>query len=80
MIELDNLTKVFDTPKGAVTAADHISMKVPSGEICILLGPSGCGKTTSLKMINRIIRPTSGRVLINGEDTTNLNTQDLRRN
>ena len=66
MIELDNLTKVFDTPKGAVTAADNISMKVPSGEICILLGPSGCGKTTSLKMINRIIRPTSGRVLING--------------
>ena len=80
MIELDNLTKVFDTPKGAVTAADHISMKVPSGEICILLGPSGCGKTTSLKMINRIIRPTSGRVLINGEDTTSLDTQELRRN
>ncbi|ABE59703.1 MULTISPECIES: ABC transporter ATP-binding protein [Chromohalobacter] len=80
MIRLDNLTKVFDTPKGAVTAADHISMEVPSGEICILLGPSGCGKTTTLKMINRIIRPTSGKVFINGEDTTSLDTQDLRRN
>jgi len=79
MIRLDNLTKVFDTPKGAVTAADHISMEVPSGEICILLGPSGCGKTTTLKMINRIIRPTSGKVFINGEDTTSLDTQDLRR-
>ncbi|MBB3142261.1 ABC transporter ATP-binding protein [Halomonas organivorans] len=80
MIRLDNLTKVFDTPKGAVTAADHINMDVPAGEICILLGPSGCGKTTTLKMINRIIRPTSGKVFINGEDTTDLNTQELRRN
>lgn len=80
MIELDKLTKVFDTPKGAVTAADHISMTVPKGEICILLGPSGCGKTTTLKMINRIIQPTSGKVFIDGEDTTQLNTQDLRRN
>ncbi|KGE78219.1 ABC transporter ATP-binding protein [Halomonas salina] len=80
MIRLDNLTKVFDTPKGAVTAADHINMEVPAGEICILLGPSGCGKTTTLKMINRIVRPTSGKVFINGEDTTGLNTQELRRN
>ncbi|RTR02424.1 ABC transporter ATP-binding protein [Halomonas nitroreducens] len=80
MIRLDNLTKVFDTPKGAVTAADHITMEVPSGEICILLGPSGCGKTTTLKMVNRIIRPTSGKVFINGEDTTDLDTQELRRN
>lgn len=80
MIRLDSLTKVFDTPKGAVVAADHIDMEVPSGEICILLGPSGCGKTTTLKMINRIIRPTSGKVFINGEDTTGMDTQALRRN
>ena len=80
MIRLDNLTKVFDTPKGAVVAADHINMEVPSGEICILLGPSGCGKTTTLKMINRIIRPTSGKVFIDGEDTTGMDTQTLRRN
>ncbi|TFH87893.1 ATP-binding cassette domain-containing protein [Billgrantia azerbaijanica] len=80
MIQLDNLTKVFDTPKGAVVAADHISMEVPAGEICILLGPSGCGKTTTLKMINRIIRPTSGKVFIDGEDTSGLDTQELRRN
>ncbi|APX92700.1 ABC transporter ATP-binding protein [Halomonas sp. 1513] len=80
MIRLDSLTKVFDTPKGAVVAADHISMEVPSGEICILLGPSGCGKTTTLKMINRIVRPTSGKVFINGDDTTGMDTQTLRRN
>lgn len=80
MIKLDNLTKVFDTPKGTVVAADHINMHVPAGEICVLLGPSGCGKTTTLKMINRIVRPTSGKVFINDEDTTDMNTQDLRRN
>ncbi|GEN25252.1 ABC transporter ATP-binding protein [Halomonas cupida] len=80
MIRLENLTKVFDTPKGAVVAADHVTMEVPSGEICILLGPSGCGKTTTLKMINRIIKPSSGKVFINDEDTSGLNTQDLRRN
>lgn len=79
MIELERLTKIFDGPKGSVTAADNINMVVPSGDICIFLGPSGCGKTTTLKMINRIIQPTSGRVLINDEDTTNMNTQDLRR-
>ena len=80
MIQIDNLTKIFETPNGPVTAADHIQMTVPEGEICVLLGPSGCGKTTTLKMINRIVPPTSGKVLINGEDTTGLNTVDLRRN
>ncbi|MAM56568.1 MAG: ABC transporter ATP-binding protein [Salinicola sp.] len=80
MIRLDNLTKVFDTPDGAVIAADHISMEVPQGEICVLLGPSGCGKTTTLKMINRIVRATSGKVFLDGEDTSGLNTEDLRRN
>ncbi|WP_027858558.1 ABC transporter ATP-binding protein [Marinobacterium jannaschii] len=80
MIKIDNLTKIFDTPNGPVTAADNIQMEIPQGEICVLLGPSGCGKTTTLKMINRIIPPTSGRVFINGEDTSGLDTVDLRRN
>ncbi|MFT6913771.1 MAG: osmoprotectant transport system ATP-binding protein [Motiliproteus sp.] len=80
MIQLESLTKVFETPQGLVTAADHIDMRVPEGEICVLLGPSGCGKTTTLKMINRIVPSTSGRVLINGEDTTDLDTITLRRN
>ena len=79
MITIENLTKIFETDKGTVVAADHINMEVPKGEICVLLGPSGCGKTTTLKMINRIIPATSGRILINGEDTTGLNTVDLRR-
>lgn len=79
MIQLEQLTKVFDTPSRQVVAADHINMEVATGEICVLLGPSGCGKTTTLKMVNRIVMPTSGRVLIDGQDTTHLSTVDLRR-
>jgi osmoprotectant transport system ATP-binding protein len=55
-------------------------MEVPQGEICVLLGPSGCGKTTALKMINRLIPPTSGKIFINEEDTSKLNDVQLRRN
>lgn len=80
MIKIDNLTKIFETPNGPVTAANSIQMEVPEGEICVLLGPSGCGKTTTLKMVNRIVSPTSGRVFINGEDTSGLDTVSLRRN
>ncbi len=80
MIRLDKLTKIFETPNGPVVAADKVSMEVPKGEICILLGPSGCGKTTALKMINRLIPLTSGRILIDGQDTAKLNDVELRRN
>lgn len=79
MIKLEQLTKIYDTPTRRVMAADHIDMEVPTGEICVLLGPSGCGKTTTLKMVNRIVTPTSGRVLIDGQDTTDLPTVELRR-
>lgn len=79
MIKLHNLTKTFDTPSGAVTAADHINMEVPAGEICILIGPSGCGKTTVLKMINRLIMPSSGKIYIDGKDTDQYNPVELRR-
>ncbi|CAD5108268.1 ABC transporter ATP-binding protein [Zestomonas carbonaria] len=80
MIKLEHLTKIFHTQEGEVIAADHIDMEVPQGEICVLLGPSGCGKTTTLKMINRIVPATSGRVFIGGEDTSALDTITLRRN
>jgi osmoprotectant transport system ATP-binding protein len=80
MIELDQLTKTFTQKDGQkVTAVDSVSLSVGEGEICVFLGPSGCGKTTTLKMINRLIAPTSGRVLINGEDTMSLNEVELRR-
>jgi len=80
MIELDKLTKTFPRKDGqTVRAVDSVSLSVPEGEICVFLGPSGCGKTTTLKMINRLIEPTSGRVLINGEDTAGLDEVSLRR-
>ncbi len=80
MIRLEELTKIFETPSGSTIAADKVTMEVPAGNICVLLGPSGCGKTTTLKMINRLIKPTSGKILIDGEDTAKLNDVQLRRN
>jgi len=81
MIKLENLTKQFSQKNGnTFNAVDNVSLHVPEGEMCVLLGPSGCGKTTTLKMINRLIPSTSGKILINGEDTSNLDTTTLRRN
>ena len=79
MIKLDNLTKAFETPAGTVVAADRVNMDVADGEICVLLGPSGCGKTTTLKMINRLIEPSSGKIYINGKDTDQYDPVELRR-
>ncbi|BCL76234.1 ABC transporter ATP-binding protein [Jeongeupia sp. HS-3] len=81
MIELKNLCKQFVQKNGKpFNAVDNVNLVVPEGEICVLLGPSGCGKTTTMKMINRLIEPTSGQVLINGEDTAGIDTVTLRRN
>jgi len=81
MIKLENLTKTFKQKNGSsVNAVDNVSLNVPEGEMCVLLGPSGCGKTTTLKMINRLIPASSGKILINGEDTSGLDTVTLRRN
>lgn len=81
MITLENLTKTFTQKNGTTNkAVDNVSLHVPAGEMCVLLGPSGCGKTTTLKMINRLIPATSGRILINGEDTSMQDTTTLRRN
>jgi osmoprotectant transport system ATP-binding protein len=79
MIRLENLTKIFETREGRAVAADNVCMNVREGEVCVLLGPSGCGKTTTLKMINRLIPPTSGKVFINDQDTTGYDTITLRR-
>ena len=79
MITLENLTKIFETAKGSVVATDRISMTVPSGEACVLLGPSGCGKTTTMKMVNRLIEPTSGKIFINDKDTGDYDAVTLRR-
>ncbi len=77
MIRLEELTKRF--PGNRRNAVDGLSMDIHAGEIVVLVGPSGCGKTTTMKMINRIIEPTSGRIVLNGEDVTTTNPDQLRR-
>lgn len=76
-IRLEELCKQY--PREPQPAVDHLSLDVPEGEIVILVGPSGCGKTTTMKMINRIIEPTSGRIILDGEDVTTAHPDRLRR-
>src|SRR5664279_5945003 len=67
-------------PRGSSPdAVNDLSLTVPAGKICVLVGPSGCGKTTSLKMVNRLIEPTSGRILIDGTDAAGREVTELRR-
>jgi osmoprotectant transport system ATP-binding protein len=77
-IELENLTKRY--PGAPQPAVDSVNMEIKAGEIVIFVGPSGCGKSTTLKMINRLIEPTGGRIRINGEDVTDMDPVKLRRN
>ncbi len=77
MIRLENLSKTF--PGQDEPAVKDLSMDIYKGEIVVLVGPSGCGKTTTMKMINRIIEPSSGHITLEGEDVTNVNPDKLRR-
>ncbi|MDT7581559.1 MAG: osmoprotectant transport system ATP-binding protein, partial [Pseudonocardiales bacterium] len=77
MIELEGLGKRY--PGQAAPAVDALDLTIAEGEIVILVGPSGCGKTTTLKMINRIIEPTSGTIRLQGEDVTRADPDQLRR-
>ncbi len=77
MIRLQDLSKVFAGQ--ARPAVDHLDMDIPAGEIIVLVGPSGCGKTTTMRLINRLIEPTSGRIILEGEDVTRVNPDKLRR-
>ena len=76
MIRFDSVSKRY--PDGTV-AVDHLDMTAPSGQITVLVGPSGCGKTTSLRMINRMIVPTDGRIWLDDQDTGTLKPHELRR-
>ena len=84
MLELKQLTKNYLTKtKGSyqkLTAVDHIDLVVETGKVCVLLGTSGCGKSTTLKMINRLVEPSSGEILIDHESIFNMSKIDLRRN
>ena len=77
MISLDRVTKLWDG--SAAPAVDSLSMEIRRGETVVLVGPSGCGKTTTMKMINRLIEPTSGSIIVDGTDVTKQDPVRLRR-
>ncbi|HST49451.1 ABC transporter ATP-binding protein [Jatrophihabitans sp.] len=76
MIRFDSVSKHY--PDGTI-AVDSLDLVAPSGQITVFVGPSGCGKTTSLRMINRMIEPTSGTVWLDDRDTSTIATHELRR-
>lgn len=76
MITFDNVSKVF---AGGATAVDRLSLHVPEGKLTVFVGSSGCGKTTALRMINRMVDPTSGTVTVDGRDVSTVDPVRLRR-
>lgn len=76
MIKFDNVTKIYRNK----TVLHNISMEIEKGKLVAFIGGSGCGKTTTLKLINRLIKPSSGRIYVNGEDIEKKDVIELRRN
>jgi osmoprotectant transport system ATP-binding protein len=77
MIELKKITKSFN---GKTKVIDNLNLMINKGELVVLIGESGCGKTTTMKMLNLLIKPTSGEILINDENIVNSDIIELRRN
>ncbi|MCO6048978.1 betaine/proline/choline family ABC transporter ATP-binding protein [Mesorhizobium sp. RP14(2022)] len=77
MITMNHVSKRFGD--GSAAAVDDLSMVVPDGETVALVGPSGCGKTTTMRMINRLIEPTEGRIMVAGEDVRKVDPVQFRR-
>jgi osmoprotectant transport system ATP-binding protein len=78
VVDFDHVTKRYGS-RAEGAAVQELSMRVPGGEVCVLVGPSGCGKTTTLKMVNRLVEPTTGRVLLDGSDIARRDPVELRR-
>ena len=78
VVAFEHVTKRYGGT-GALAAVNDLSLIIPAGEICVLVGPSGSGKTTTMKMVNRLIEPTSGRITIDGRDVMDLPPVELRR-
>jgi len=76
-IRLENVTKVY--PGTEEPAVAELDLSIPKGEILVLVGPSGCGKSTTLRLINRMIEPSGGRIIFDDEDVTTVNADELRR-
>jgi osmoprotectant transport system ATP-binding protein len=78
-LEFLHVSKQYDAASESPGAVNDLSFQVPAGAICVLVGPSGCGKTTSLKMVNRLIEPSVGQILLDGVDVGTENVTSLRR-
>lgn len=76
MIQFEEVTKTYP---GGTVAVDRLSLEAPTGRLTVLVGPSGCGKTTTLRMINRLIEPTHGTILLDGIDAKTMSRVQLRR-
>jgi osmoprotectant transport system ATP-binding protein len=76
MIRIEKLRKEY---ADGTVAVQELSLDVPAGEIAVLVGPSGCGKTTTMRMINRLVEPSAGRILVDGEDVATIDPVALRR-
>ncbi len=76
MIKFENISKRY--PGEGTDAVHNLSFEIESGSICMFVGPSGCGKTTTMKMINKLIHPSSGTILIDGRDIETVDTIELR--
>lgn len=77
MIQFKNVVKAYDD---GTMALKGINLEIKEGELVTLIGPSGCGKTTTMKMINRLVEPSSGEIFVNGENIAKVNPVELRRN
>ena len=79
VVAVQDVSKTFGAGHTAVTAVDHVSLSVDAGDIVLVMGPSGSGKTTLLSMIGTLISPTTGGILISGQDTSTLGPAQLSR-
>jgi len=79
LLEVKNLTKYFKTPKGTLHAVDGVSFTIEKGKTLGIVGESGCGKSTTGRCILRLIEPTSGDVIFEGKNITDLNSRELRK-
>ena len=78
ILEVQNLTKYFSTPAGQLHAVDGVSFSIEEGKTLGIVGESGCGKSTTGRTILKLIEPTSGRILFNGQDITNYSRKKMR--